>query len=102
MARWMSSLAQLEAGDLPDLLVTDFAMPGMNGLMLINEARRHRPGLPALLLTSYADGNLESDVSDLMPDPTSVLRKPVSDAELAERAAALLKAKAPHNSCFPN
>ena len=52
----LAALAQIEAGDIPDLLVTDFAMPGMNGLTLIKEARRHRPGLPALLLTGYADG----------------------------------------------
>jgi CheY-like chemotaxis protein len=88
----LAALAQLEAGDIPDLLVTDFAMPGMNGLTLIKEARRLRPGLPALLLTGYADGNLEDDVSALRADSTVVLRKPVSDAELSERASILLNA----------
>jgi signal transduction histidine kinase/ActR/RegA family two-component response regulator len=86
----LAALAELESGNIPDLLVTDFAMPGMNGLLLIQEARRHRPRLPALLLTGYADGNIAEDVLDMNPDLTALLRKPVSDLELMERAAALL------------
>jgi CheY-like chemotaxis protein len=86
----LAALAELEAGNIPDLLVTDFAMPGMNGLLLIEEARRHRPELPALLLTGYADGTIAEDVLNMKNDLTVLLRKPVSDLELMERAAALL------------
>jgi PAS domain S-box-containing protein len=88
----LAALAELETGHIPDLLVTDFAMPGMNGLLLIEEARRHRPRLPALLLTGYADGNIADDVLNMKQDLTVLLRKPVSDQELMERAAALLMA----------
>ena len=38
-----------------DLLVTDLRMPGMNGLELIREARKHRPRLLAILMTGYGD-----------------------------------------------
>ena len=86
----LAALAELESGNIPDLLVTDFAMPGMNGLELIQEARRHRLGLPALLLTGYADGNLRDDIFNMKLDPISLLRKPVTDSELSERMAALL------------
>ena len=86
----LAALAELESGNIPDLLVTDFAMPGMNGLELIQEARRRRLGLPALLLTGYADGNIIDDVFNMKLDPISLLRKPVTDAQLTERMTALL------------
>jgi CheY-like chemotaxis protein len=34
----LDALARLDGGEAVDLLVTDFAMPGMNGLALIQEA----------------------------------------------------------------
>jgi CheY-like chemotaxis protein len=88
----LAALAELECGDIPDLLVTDLAMPGMSGLTLIQEARRHRHGLPALLLTGNAGGNIIEDVPNMKLDPIILLRKPVSDSELMERVAALLMA----------
>ncbi len=38
-----------------DLLITDFAMPGMNGAQLIEAARPLCPDLPILLATGYAE-----------------------------------------------
>jgi PAS domain S-box-containing protein len=38
-----------------DLLITDFAMPGMTGAQLARSARGIRPGLPVLLATGYAE-----------------------------------------------
>ena len=38
-----------------DLLLVDFAMPGMNGAEVAEEAQRRRPGLPTLFVTGYAD-----------------------------------------------
>jgi len=38
-----------------DLLVTDYAMPRMNGAQLAEAARRLRPRLPVLLATGYAE-----------------------------------------------
>src|SRR5690349_18429380 len=48
-----TALALLEAGEAVDALVSDLSMPRMNGVALIREARRRRPGLPALLLTGF-------------------------------------------------
>ena len=86
----LAALAQLDAGAETDLLVTDFAMPGMNGAVLIGEARRRRPALPALLLTGYADPGLQSSVGREPGVGTVLLRKPVSADELAGQVAALL------------
>ena len=88
----LDALAHLDAGGAVDLLITDLSMPGMNGLVLIEEARLRRPELPAILLTGYADARHRID--DATPDRLTVrLRKPVSDDELARRAAALLAAR---------
>ena len=95
----LEALAQLDEGASVDLLISDFAMPGMNGLILIQEARRRRPELSALLLTGYADDGVRLTVEDVAAGNTALLRKPVSGASLADHAAALLVgAGAPHSS----
>jgi CheY-like chemotaxis protein len=38
-----------------DLLITDQGMPGMTGAELIEQVRRHHPGLPIVLATGYAE-----------------------------------------------
>ena len=90
----LAALARLDEGMAVDLLVTDLSMPGMNGRVLIGEARRRRPGLPALLMTGYADvdGRLGFEVEQ--DSATVLLRKPVSGEELARQSSALLAAKA--------
>ncbi len=86
----LQALVQLDEDAGVDLLISDFAMPGMNGLMLIKEAQRRWPELPALLLTGYADASVRLAVEDAESGSTELLRKPVSGTVLAERAAALL------------
>jgi signal transduction histidine kinase/ActR/RegA family two-component response regulator len=38
-----------------DLVITDYAMPGMTGIQLADELHRIRPRLPVLLMTGHAD-----------------------------------------------
>jgi len=45
----------LASGRRIDVLITDYAMPGMSGLELANEARRLWPDLQVLLATGYND-----------------------------------------------
>ncbi|MBW9107540.1 ATP-binding protein [Paraburkholderia phenoliruptrix] len=67
------------ADDNPDLLMVDFAMPGMNGIDVIAEARRMRSDLPVILATGYAD----VDISGLSVERCTVLRKPFQLDDLA-------------------
>ncbi|WP_074265369.1 MULTISPECIES: ATP-binding protein [Paraburkholderia] len=67
------------ASDKPDLLMVDFAMPGMNGIDVISAARKVRDDLPVILATGYAD----VDISRLAVRRCSILRKPFQLDELA-------------------
>jgi CheY-like chemotaxis protein len=74
-----------EPGDAIDLMVIDFAMPGMNGVEAAREARTTRPDLPVLFVTGYADVSALAGI-----DPDTILGKPYRDYELIDRVAAML------------
>ena len=79
-----AALEVLQSGKPVDLLITDYAMPGMTGVQLAEAARKLRPGLPILLATGYAD----------LPARTKLdlprLSKPYQQRQLAERITALV------------
>lgn len=60
-----SALSILRQKRSIDLLITDYAMPQMNGVQLANAAREIRPGLPILLASGFAElpNSLDGDVS---------------------------------------
>jgi len=41
--------------EIPDLIISDFLMPGMNGLEFLREAKKLHPEVSMILLTAYAD-----------------------------------------------
>lgn len=55
-----------------DILVTDFAMPGLNGAELIRQATELRPSLKAVVITGYPNADGLGDA----PVGTTVLTKP--------------------------
>jgi PAS domain S-box-containing protein len=71
------ALTVIRAGPAPDLVVTDYLMPGMNGADLAAALRREYPRLPIIIATGYA--NLAgSEMADL-----PLLGKPFRQSELA-------------------
>jgi len=63
----------------PDLLIVDFAMPGINGAEVAAAARKHDPQLRILFVSGFADsGSLEAAVGK-----APLLRKPFRPVELA-------------------
>jgi len=65
-----------------DLLLTDYAMPQMNGLELVEAARAARPDLPVLLATGFAE------LGDTAAPQFQRLAKPFTQEELARAVAA--------------
>jgi signal transduction histidine kinase len=76
-----------QADGLVDLLLVDFAMPGMNGLQVAREARRIKPDLPIVFLTGYAESNLTQIVGE-----ERTVQKPFGDEELVRKISAALAA----------
>lgn len=66
----------LKSTERIDLLVSDVGLPGMNGRQLADVAREHRPELPVLFMTGYAEqaissGFLEAGM-DLISKPFAI------------------------------
>jgi signal transduction histidine kinase/ActR/RegA family two-component response regulator len=81
------ALATMER-ELFDLLVVDFAMPGMNGAEVARAARERQPGIKVLMVSGYAD----SDAVEAALGSARQLRKPFDLAELGAAVAKTLAA----------
>ncbi|MFV0624586.1 response regulator [Sphingomonas sp. ac-8] len=80
-----AALHALDSDAEVDLMVTDYAMPEISGLDLFRLASERRPGLPAILVTGFAD------VEDGTV-PLPVLTKPFTGDQLK---GAITRAMAP-------
>ncbi|MBL6081893.1 response regulator [Belnapia sp. T18] len=88
-----AALARLDAGEPVDLLITDLAMPGQDGLTLIRAARTRHPGLAALLITGHVGDATSMLLDQAASDgPFGLVHKPVMPDELADRADAMMSA----------
>jgi PAS domain S-box-containing protein len=50
-----SALAEIDAGFVPELLITDHLMPGMTGVQLARLVRERRPTTKTLIVSGFAD-----------------------------------------------
>ena len=63
-----------------ELVILDFAMPGMNGMEVARQVRAKVPSCPVVFVTGYADTSALEDI-----DETQIVRKPFIDNELADK-----------------
>ena len=83
-----SGLEALRGAKAPiDLLLSDVIMPEMNGVELLEEARRTRPGLPAILMSGYTADALERHG---LPRDVELLPKPVTPHAIRAKVAEVL------------
>ncbi|VXC69675.1 response regulator [Massilia sp. 9I] len=90
-----AALRELQHGR-PDLIITDYLMPGITGAELMLRAREVFPGIPMIIATGYADMHA---IDEVLGDDI-LLRKPFQLAELArsvERALGRVNPSAPHH-----
>jgi CheY-like chemotaxis protein len=55
-----------------DLLISDYAMPHLSGTEFVRQARELHPGIPALIITGYAETDAVAD----LPKKVGILLKP--------------------------
>ena len=79
-----------------DVVVTDYAMPGMNGLDLATKIKQIKPKLPVVLASGYAE--LPPHITLDFPR----LGKPYSQEDLAAALRAALNADAADSSASPS
>lgn len=75
--------------DLPDIIVLDVMLPGMDGLSVCRELRRRGLKTPVLMLT--ARGYLDDRVAGLDAGADDYLVKPFANRELLARIRALFR-----------
>ena len=84
-ASGVQALEVFESGQPIDLVITDMAMPHMNGAQLAQAIRDRQPDLPIILATGYAE-RLEGFVTELPR-----LSKPFTQLHLVEIIAQAMK-----------
>ncbi len=72
-----------------DLVVSDYFMPGLSGLKLIDRIREISPEMPVMLLTG------SELIVDSVPAEVVVLKKPIGIDELLESLSRWLESVAP-------
>ncbi len=70
--------------DVPDALLTDIRMPGMDGLELLDKIQTSHPELPVIVMTAHSD--LESAVSAFHGGAFEYLPKPFDIKEVVDLA----------------
>src|SRR5262245_53598052 len=85
-----AALELLEHSTNIDLMLVDFAMPGMSGAEVARRVQTTRPALPVLFVTGYADRAALEGVSE-----TQIIGKPFLNQELHDKVRAALAARTP-------
>ena len=91
-----AALALLRSAQSVDLLITDYLMPGMNGVELIRNARNVMPSLLALIISGY------STIAEGPGAELPRLAKPFRQIDLAGRIAEILGSQEATTIEFPD
>lgn len=73
-------IADMLTATAPDLLITDYSMPGCNGLTVARMARKARPELPIVVVTATRDPTVLDALN--RQEVSCILHKPLQEEEL--------------------
>lgn len=88
-----AALSLINGGTTADLVVTDYKLPGMDGMELLSELRKLAPSLPVVVLTGYS--SVESYLKFINLGAFEYINKPVLSRELKRIVRAALLNGAP-------
>lgn len=83
---------KLIISDIPDVLLVDLKMPGIDGMEVIKRAKEIDPDLPAVMITAYAD--LHRAVEAMRAGAYDFLAKPFHHEEVIRITLAALQERA--------
>ena len=92
VAGGMEALAALAASEV-DMIISDMVMPGMDGMVLLQEVRSLFPAMPFFILTAH--GTIDNAVATMKQGATDYLLKPIHRDELI-----LLVSRHLENACL--
>jgi DNA-binding NtrC family response regulator len=78
--RALDTLPSLKVG----MIITDFQMPGLNGMEFIEKAQKVCPGIPVVMITAILDDFTKEQWAK-MPALKAIIRKPFRWPQLAEQ-----------------
>jgi CheY-like chemotaxis protein len=89
----------LQSSQKIDLLISDVGLPGMNGRQIAEIGRQHRPGLPVLFMTGYAQSAAAR--SEFLAPGMEMISKPFSMDEMAAKIRDMLSGDFPTSAVPP-
>jgi signal transduction histidine kinase len=84
----LAAIPYLASGERIDLMISDVGLPAMSGRELAETARLHRPNLPILFITGYAEN--AAIRSGFLGSNMSMVTKPFSLDELAAKVSEMI------------
>jgi PAS domain S-box-containing protein len=84
-----TALPILQSSARIDLMISDVGLPGLNGRQIAEIGRQHRPGLPVLFMTGYAQN--AADRSEFLAPGMEMISKPFSMDEMAAKIRDMLR-----------
>ncbi|ALM86316.1 ATP-binding protein [Bordetella sp. N] len=87
-----AAMTVLRGGVMPDLLLTDVGLPGLNGRQLADAARELQPSQKVLFVTGYA-ANAVVGGGEFLEPGMSILMKPFEVGELTAKVAEMLESR---------
>ncbi|MDR4988873.1 MAG: sigma-54 dependent transcriptional regulator [Bacteroidales bacterium] len=81
---------ELAANNKPDLVITDYQMPGMTGVEVLSRLKELNPLLPVIMLTAYGDASLT--IKSMQSGAFDFIEKPINPKELVQVVRNGLKA----------
>lgn len=66
----------------PDLVITDYQMPGMSGIEVLESLKLQEPEMPVIILTAHGDASLT--IKSMQSGAFDFIEKPINPKELLE------------------